>query len=157
MLISSRDRLIQVEFLHRIYYKPQRLHNIYPERSADCTHCKGNVGTYMHMFWSCHGVACFWIEVVKLINLRLQLTLPTTSQLLLLGIHDDDQRSRYTKLLNQLTLLFLCTHGRMFEITPKNMRVFHSPGLSRKGISPVVYFLDRMGSTILHVNSSQFF
>lgn len=90
------DRLIQVTFLHRIYYTPQRLHNIYPERTSDCTRCGGNVGTYIHMFWSYPGVARFCIEVVKLINIRLQLTLLTTPMLLLLGIHDDDQRPRYT-------------------------------------------------------------
>ena len=66
----------------------------------------GNVGTYIHMFWSYPGVARFCIEVVKLINIRLQLTLLTTPMLLLLGIHDDDQRPSYTKLLIYFLLYY---------------------------------------------------
>lgn len=99
LLISTRDKLIQIHFLHRVYYMPQRLHRIYPQRSPDCTYCVGDVGTYLHMFWSCPRVAHFWGEMVELVNVRLQLTLPTTPKLLLLGIQDDDQRHRCTKLL----------------------------------------------------------
>lgn len=50
----------------------------------------------VHMFWSCPRIARFWREVVELIN---HLTLPISPELALLGILDDQQRPRYTKLL----------------------------------------------------------
>lgn len=32
LVIASKDKLIQVKFIHRVYYTPQRLHRIFPER-----------------------------------------------------------------------------------------------------------------------------
>lgn len=66
----------------------------------------GDVDTYLHMFWNCPRVARFWGEVVELTNIRLQLTLLTTPELLL-GIHNDNQRPRRTKFIN-LILVLLC-------------------------------------------------
>lgn len=31
LLISSKEGLIQVKFLHRVYYTPQRRHKVYPQ------------------------------------------------------------------------------------------------------------------------------
>lgn len=59
LVISSRDKLMQIKFLHRINYTPQRLHRIYPQRDLMCGHCHLNIVTYFHMFWSCHRVAQF--------------------------------------------------------------------------------------------------
>lgn len=46
LMISARDRYIQLKFLHRAYYTPQRLARIYPTHSDKCPKCKnagGNV------------------------------------------------------------------------------------------------------------------
>lgn len=42
-MISSRDKLVQVKFLHRVNYTPQRLHRIYPEMSPDCPSASGYI------------------------------------------------------------------------------------------------------------------
>lgn len=39
-------------------------------------------------------MARFWMQVVELINFRLQLALPVTPGLLLLSIHDDEKKTQ---------------------------------------------------------------
>lgn len=51
LVISSKDNLIQVKFLHRVYYTPARLHRIFPDRDPVCHSCKVRPGSYLHMFW----------------------------------------------------------------------------------------------------------
>lgn len=86
LMISSRDRLIQTKFLHSVYGTPQRLQRIFPQISLDGPCCLTGTGTYLHMFWSCLGVAWSWMKVFELINFRLQLTFPISPTLPLLGI-----------------------------------------------------------------------
>lgn len=92
--------------MHRVYYTPQRLHRIYPNRSPDCPRCQSPDSTYMHMFWTCPLIEKFWAAIFESINIRSQLTLPVSPELALLGIHEDDQRPRYTKILISLLLYY---------------------------------------------------
>lgn len=98
LVMSSRDKLIQAKFFHRTYPTPQRLHRIYPERSPDCPRCKSPDSSYIHLFWSCPRLSFYWSAIMEGINARLQLEIPLTPELAPLGIHDDDQRPRVTKL-----------------------------------------------------------
>lgn len=107
LVISSKDKLIQVKFLHRIYYTPQRLHRIYLDRDPECPRCKAHTGTFFHIFWDCPIISAYWTKVFGEINSRLQLSLPMIPELALLGVHDDEQRSRHSKLLISY-LLLLC-------------------------------------------------
>lgn len=104
LLISSKEGLIQVKFLHRVYYTPRGSTRYTHNDRRIVPRCQNSVGTYFHMFWSCPKIARYWAEVVDSVNGRLQLNLPVSPELALLGIQDDDQRPRYTKLL--LTYLF---------------------------------------------------
>lgn len=45
-MISARERFIQLRFLHRVYYTPQCLANIYPNLSSLCTRCGTSIGTF---------------------------------------------------------------------------------------------------------------
>lgn len=58
------------------------------------------------MFWACPRLSCYWSTIVEFINERLQLEIPLKAELALLGIQDDDQRPRYTKLLLSLLLFY---------------------------------------------------
>lgn len=104
LVISSRDKLIQTKFLHRVYYTPQRLHGMFPLRSPNCPRCQSIDGTFLHMFWTCPRLSRFWAEVGEAINIRLQMSIVLTPELALLGIQDEEQRPRYTKIL--ISLLF---------------------------------------------------
>lgn len=63
LVISSRDKLIQVKFLHRVYYMPQKLHCIFPDQDPICPKCRTQVGSFLHMFWECPIIRSFWSEV----------------------------------------------------------------------------------------------
>lgn len=92
LVISSRDKLLQAKFLHRIYYMPQRLHKIFPQRSQNCPRCQPLDSMYFHMFWTCPKLVQYWTAVLGCINTRLQLSIPLSAELALLGIQDDEQR-----------------------------------------------------------------
>lgn len=65
LVISSRDKLLQTKFMHRIYYTPQRLHKIYPHRSQSCPRCQSPDSTYIHMFGACPRLVQYWVAVVE--------------------------------------------------------------------------------------------
>lgn len=133
LLISSREKLIQIKFL-------QRLHRIYPQRSQECPRCRDGIGTYLHMSWSCPRVVRFWGEVVWLIHFPLQLTLLVSPELVFLGIQDDEQRPRCTKLL----LLYLFYYAKREIILKWNARFPPSVGSREKSINaaPTMYKVD---------------
>lgn len=89
LVISSRDKLIQISFLHWLYYTPGRLQSIYPDRNPHCHRCQTLLDTYPHMFLERLSIFTFWSEVFELINLRLDSSVPMSLELALLGIHDD--------------------------------------------------------------------
>lgn len=52
------------------------------------------------------GIARFWGEMLELMNVHHQVVLLTTPELILLGIQDDEQRPRCTKLLISYLLYY---------------------------------------------------
>lgn len=68
LMISARDRYTQFKYLHRAYYIPQRLARIYPTQSNCCPKCLTDVGTFIHVVWSCSLKQRFWRDVVSEIN-----------------------------------------------------------------------------------------
>lgn len=89
LMISARDRYIQLKFLPRAYYTPQKLSNIYPTQSDRCPKCKTELGTFMHVVWSCPVIQHFWSQVVDNINTVSQLQIGMNPIILLLGICDN--------------------------------------------------------------------
>lgn len=106
LVILSRDRLIQIKLLHRVYHTPIRLHKIYPDRNPCCTRCLVQLGTLLHMLWECPKIQPFWREVFDLINVKLDLPIPMSPELALLGIPDDNQRSHHSKPLISYLLFY---------------------------------------------------
>lgn len=105
-MISSRDKLIQVTFLHWVYYTSERLQRIFPECNPVCPCCRLRQGSYIHMFWECPSIMSYWEAVFAEINLRLQFTLTPTPSLALLGIPDDEQHPHHSKLLISYLLYY---------------------------------------------------
>lgn len=46
LVVSSKDKLIQDKFLHRVHYTPTRLHRIFPDRDPICPRCRHPGGIY---------------------------------------------------------------------------------------------------------------
>lgn len=97
LVISSGDKLIQIKFLHRVYFTPVCLSRIYPDRNPHCPRCRTQLGTYLHMFWDCPALSIFWSGIQ--LNVQLELSVPMSPELALLGIHEDEQRPHHSKLL----------------------------------------------------------
>lgn len=49
LMISAKDRYIQLKFLPRLYYTPQKLSRIYPTKSDRCPKCANQLGTFLHV------------------------------------------------------------------------------------------------------------
>lgn len=104
LVISAGDKLTQTKFLHRVYFTPAILSKIYPDRDPHCPRCQTQIGTYLHMFWDCPALSKFWLGVYDHLNIRMDLSVPKTPELALLGIHEDEHRSHHSKIL--ISLLF---------------------------------------------------
>lgn len=99
LMISARDRYIQLKFLHRAYYTPQRLARFYPTQSDKFSKCNNAVGMFFHVVWSCPLIHQFWREMVQYINSIGNLTIGLDPRVLLLGICDAITTSTHKQLL----------------------------------------------------------
>lgn len=88
MISAGTDTYIQLTFLHKAYYTPQRLARIYPTQSNRCPKCLNDIGTFIHVFWTCPLVQGFWKGVVGEINDIGGLHVAVDPRVLLLGISD---------------------------------------------------------------------
>lgn len=98
MMISARDRFIQIKFLHRAYFSPQCLARIYPDNSPACPKCASEEGSFF--VWSCQHIQTFWRGVVNIININSvsKLKVPCDPIPLLLGIVDTLEAPQSKKL-----------------------------------------------------------
>lgn len=87
--VSTRDRLFKFKFLHRIYYTPARLSNIYPTSSAECWHCIYSPANAAHIFWKCQQIQDFWSEVTFCITELLAVPIPMSVRVCLLGLVEE--------------------------------------------------------------------
>ena len=82
---NTRHTLTQFQMMHRTYYTPERLHQIFPTVSQYCPRCKTEVGSLLHMFWSCSLLSNYWDEVMRNVSKISEVTLPFEPRLVLLG------------------------------------------------------------------------
>lgn len=97
-MISAKDRFIQVKFLHRVYYMPQRLSVIYPTLDALCPSCRGEVENLIHMVWSSLSFQSFWQAVVADIKVISGVSLTLDSLVLLLRMTYNIPTNMHVKL-----------------------------------------------------------
>lgn len=97
-MISARDRFIQLKFLHRAYFSPQRLARIYLNSSPVCLKCTLEVGSFFHIVWFCQHIQNFCMGVVSVVNSVGKLKVPCDPIPLLLGIVDTLAASKSKKL-----------------------------------------------------------
>ena len=79
--IASQFRLIQLKYLHRIYYTRDNLwrRGLIPSRS--CLRCQHETGDFLHTVWSCGVVAEFWSEVIDCLEVVISIRIPPYSLL----------------------------------------------------------------------------
>lgn len=92
---SAKDRFIQLTFLHRVHYTPQRLASIYPQSDRNCARCAVSTGTFIHMVWSCPVLMPFWKLVTHTLGQLCNIPLHPEPLFNLLGYMEDRGRSIY--------------------------------------------------------------
>lgn len=98
LMISARDRFVQLKFLHRVYYTPHRQSIIYTGMGDTCPKCRQSVGTFIHMVWSCSLLQTYWRAMVADINNLTGLHLDMDPLIFLLDITDNLATTEHTKL-----------------------------------------------------------
>lgn len=97
-MISARDRFVQLKFLHRVYYTPQKLSRIYPGLDDGCPKCRQSVGTFFHVVWACPVLQTYWRDIVSDVNGVAGLQLKADPMMFFLGITDNLTAGKHTKL-----------------------------------------------------------
>lgn len=97
-MISVRDRFTQLKFIHRAYYSLERLARMYPARSSFCPKCTSEMGSFIHVIWSCQQLQIFCEGVVNYINSIGKLRVPYDPIPLILSIVDTLETSQSKKL-----------------------------------------------------------
>lgn len=59
MVILARDNMIQLRYLHRMYYTLQLLFRMYKRDTPICHKCSTHSGDFLHMVWDCDRVRPF--------------------------------------------------------------------------------------------------
>ncbi len=80
-----RTRLVQFKIINRVYWSPLKLHRAKLRDSPNCWRYGGNVGTLLHMLWSCLATQIFWFNIYDNIKLILESDFPFCPSLFVLG------------------------------------------------------------------------
>ena len=87
--LTSRNpdhQQIHLNFIHRTYLTPRRLHAMRLLSSPNCTLCSSNaLGTFFHIMWECPGVMHFWSMVAAELSSLLSVVIPPSPSVLLLN------------------------------------------------------------------------
>lgn len=82
--ICSNHQEAGFKILSQWYYTPVRLHRMFPQSSDLCWRCGEEVGTLLHIFWSCKRLTSFWSEVHRIVQKFTDRELPKSPEFFLL-------------------------------------------------------------------------
>lgn len=100
-VISSRDKVIQTQFVYRSYYTPSLLFHLNRLPSAVCSQRSLAASTFYHMVWECPPIRAVWSEITALISTNTQMSNVCNPLSGLFGIIDDES-------LPKPSQIFLC-------------------------------------------------
>lgn len=83
--------MIQLGYLHQMYYTPARLFCMHKGESASCHKCMGAEGTFIHMVWECPKLRLLWSMVTEFISDKFALPNICSPLRCLLGIFDQEE------------------------------------------------------------------
>ncbi|OCT87453.1 nucleosome assembly protein 1-like 1-A isoform X1 [Xenopus laevis] len=107
-IISSRDRMTQLNYLHRVYITPHRLHKFKPDQIPNCPRCNYSPADFMHMVWGCPVVHVYWEKVVQMIRTRTEIVLPLDPMVLILNQMGELPQNR----AHQTLMSILCMYAK---------------------------------------------
>ena len=115
---SNKHILTQFNLLHRIYFTPERMHRIDCTRSQYCPRCKVEIGSLVHMFWSCSKLSGYWKGVLGALSRIVRITIPYDPKLTLLG--DTSLMPRCTNHILRLVKIALATANKCIALKWKD-------------------------------------
>uniref|UniRef100_A0A2D4M009 Reverse transcriptase zinc-binding domain-containing protein n=1 Tax=Micrurus spixii TaxID=129469 RepID=A0A2D4M009_9SAUR len=102
--VSYKENLYKM--LYRWHLAPSRLAKMYPKVNSTCWKCKGNNGTFFHLWWKCPEITKFWIRIKVWIEEIIQDRLKWKLELFLLGIIKRDYSLRVRYLIIHILMNF---------------------------------------------------
>ena len=86
---NTRLKLLQYNWLMRVYITPEKINKFNPEIPDTCYRCANDKGTLLHCLWTCPKIKKFWGEVNGEIRKILSITIELDPKLFLLGIYPE--------------------------------------------------------------------
>ena len=102
---NMRLKFTQLNYLHRTYLTPHRLHTMYETAKAGCPRCTHDKADFMHMVWQCPVIADAWEIVLDNIADITESAIPNTPNSCLLGIRRVNKQNRYRNKFLDLALV----------------------------------------------------
>lgn len=65
---SMDTKEMNYKLLVKWYYVPSKIHKMNPHISPLCWRECGEVGTHAHIWWQCHLIQSYWVEILDLIK-----------------------------------------------------------------------------------------
>lgn len=90
---NGHHRLIHYKYLHRVYYTPSRLLKYGLTDDDRCPTCRSGGAGFLHLYWECPGIREFWKKVYLVLTQMLDLPIPETPLVALLGYERDIQKA----------------------------------------------------------------
>lgn len=100
--INSRFRLLQYNWLMRIYITPEKLNKFNPDIPDTCIKCGKERGTLYHCLWDCECMRDFWKRVIATVSSIVDKEIPLCPRVCILGLIPDtlELRNHERKLVN---------------------------------------------------------
>lgn len=86
--ICANQQEAGFKVLSQWYYTPVRIHRMFPQSSDHYWRCGEEVGTLLHVFWSCRLLASFWAEVHRITQKFADRELPKSPEFFLIHHHE---------------------------------------------------------------------
>lgn len=101
--ICTKIQETNFKILTRWYLTPSRLHMMFTDSSDQCWRCQREVGTMLHMFWSCPRLTNFWSAVRSISQKFTDFQIPNDPAFFLLHVSSIPLKSYKKSILRHLT------------------------------------------------------
>ncbi len=102
LLINSRLKLIQYNWIMRTYITPVKLNKFNPDIPDTCVKCQTHKGTLFPCIWECEKMQKFWKEIIHIISQIISIPIPISPKFCILGLYPQNLslKSHEIKLIN---------------------------------------------------------
>ena len=96
---NTRLKLLQYNWLMRVYITPEKMNKINADIPDTCYRCGKDKGTLFHCLWTCPKVKEFWEEVRRELQEILSIEIKLDPKLFLLGLYPPGHRIKRSEII----------------------------------------------------------